>query len=134
MIKNLAFGSVDELNTDIGPQNLYARSKLAQILFIRALLRRKNQGVLGFDAGNNEAGPWLIATHPGGVSTDQPKQAEQAYGLLGQIGVAAIRPFLKDPMSQGCRPALFAATSMDVVTDQLQGVYVSVALIKSLKR
>lgn len=134
MIKNLAFGSVEELNTDIGPQNLYARSKLAQILFIRALLRRKNQGVLGFDAGNNEPGPWLIATHPGGVSTDQPKQAEQAYGLLGQIGVAAIRPFLKDPMSQGCRPALFAATSMDVVTDQLQGVYVSFALINSVRR
>ena len=112
------------MNTDIGASNLYARSKLAQILFIQALVRRKQQGQLGFDA-SAATGPWLIATHPGGVSTDQQNQAVEAYGVMGKIGVAAVRPFLKDPTDEGCRPALFAATSQDVAKEHLQGVYVS---------
>lgn len=124
-ISDLQFASVQELNKDIGPSNLYARTKLAQVLFIQALIRRKQRGELGFDR-NPDAGPWLLASHPGAVSTDQPEQAVDAYGILGKIGVTAIRPFMKDPESQGCRPALFAATSSQIVTDQLQGAYVSV--------
>ena len=48
-----------------------------------------------------------------------------AYGTKGKIGVMAVRPFLKDPTDEGCRPALFAATSEDVVKEGLQGQYVS---------
>ena len=66
----------------------------------------------------------MIATHPGGVSTDQQEQAVDAYGTKGKIGVKAVRPFLKDPIDEGCRSALFAATAEEVVTEGLQGVYI----------
>lgn len=48
----------------------------------------------------------------------------EAYGTKGKIGVAAVRPFLKDPVDKGCRPALFAATSEDVVREGIQGGYI----------
>ena len=114
----------DRLNTDIGPSNLYARTKLAQVLYITSLVERKSKGELGFDS-SSDSSPWLLAVHPGGVATDQPKQAEDAYGTLGKIGVAAVKPMMKDPVDEGCRPALFAATSEDVTKEKLQGAYVS---------
>lgn len=117
------FESVEEINTNIGPMKLYNRTKFAQVLFILALKERKEKGQLGFDP-DAERGPWLIATHPGGVVTDQQKQAEDAYGTLGKIGVAAVKPFMKDPVDEGCRPALFAATSEDIVKEKIQGAYV----------
>lgn len=117
------FESVEEMNTNIGPMKLYNRTKFAQVLFIHALKERKEKGQLGFDP-DAERGPWLIATHPGGVVTDQQKQAEDAYGTLGKIGVAAVKPFMKDPVDEGCRPALFAATSEDIVKEKIQGAYV----------
>jgi hypothetical protein len=39
---------------------------------------------------------------------------------MGKVGVAAVRPFMKDPVAEGCRPALFAAASPDIVKDQIQ--------------
>lgn len=123
-ISDVKFESVEELNQDIGPMMLYNRTKLAQVLYIRALAARKEKGQLGFDA-DMSAGPFLNVTHPGGVQTDQQKQAVDAYGTLGKIGVAAVKPFLKDPVDAGCRPALFAATSEDIVKDSVQGQYVS---------
>lgn len=117
------FASLEELNTDIGPMKLYNRTKLAQVLFVHSLVERKVAGKLGFPSGLH-TGPWINATHPGGVQTDQQKQAEDAYGTLGKIGVAVVKPLLKDPVDQGCRPALFAATSPDIVRDQVQGKYV----------
>lgn len=119
---DVSFTSVSELNQDIGPMKLYNRSKLAQVLFIKALARRQAHGELGFTPGQ---GPWMNATHPGGVQTDQQKQAEEAYGTLGKIGVAAVKPFMKDPVAEGCRPALFASTSHDIVTEKITGQYVS---------
>ena len=67
----------------------------------------------------------MNAVHPGGVSTDQPQQAIDAYGTKAKIGVKAVRPFMKDPVDEGCRSGLFAATSEDVVTEKIQGQYVS---------
>lgn len=122
--RDVKFASEAELNQDIGAMNLYHRTKLAQILFVKALVKRNEGGQLGLQA-NKESSPYFIATHPGGVNTDQPKQAEDAYGTLGKIGVTAVKPFMKDPVDEGCRPALFAATSEDVVKEKLQGVYVS---------
>lgn len=110
---SVSFASVEEINKDIGPTNLYGRTKLAQILFVQQLVKRVQVSP-----------PWVSATHPGAVSTDQPKQAEEAYGTLGKIGVAAVRPFMADPVKQGCRSALFAATSEDIVKDQIQGGYI----------
>ncbi|KAL9083809.1 MAG: hypothetical protein Q9165_008368 [Trypethelium subeluteriae] len=131
------FNSSSELTTDLGPMKLYGRTKLAQILFIQALVRRAAAGEMGFGsnrelgfgkdgpAGNVGAeGPWMNAVHPGGVKTDQQEQAVEAYGTKGKIGVKAVRPLMKDPVDEGCRPALFALTSEDVVKEHIQGQYV----------
>ena len=113
------------MNQDIGPAYLYNRTKLAQILFVRALVSRLSSGKLGASADKfAQQGPWINATHPGGVSTDQQKQAEEAYGTLGTIGVAAVRPLMKDPIDEGCRPALWSAVSEEVEKNKVQGSYV----------
>ncbi|KAG9941421.1 NAD(P)-binding protein, partial [Aureobasidium melanogenum] len=122
-ISDVKFESEQELNQDIGPMMLYNRTKLAQVLYIRALADRKEKAQLGFD-DDVGTGPFMNATHPGGVKTDQQKQAVDAYGTLGKIGVAAVKPFLKDPVDAGCRPALFAATSNDIVKEHIQGQYI----------
>lgn len=93
------------------------------MLFARELVKRIEAGQCGTVTADKRE-PWINATHPGGVSTDQQKQAEDAYGILGTIGVAAVRPFMKDPVKQGCRPALFATTSPDIVKDKIQGQYI----------
>lgn len=123
-LSNTHFASISEINTDIGPNSLYSRTKLAQILIVRAMVRRMQNNEPGFQSPK-ATGPWINAVHPGGVSTDQQEQAIEAYGTMAKAGVAAIRPFMKDPVDEGCRPALFAATSEDVVKDSIQGQYVS---------
>ncbi|KAL8903518.1 MAG: hypothetical protein Q9207_003876 [Kuettlingeria erythrocarpa] len=120
---SITFTSVEEINTDIGPTYLYNRTKLAQVLYVRAIARRMEENQPGFQSPK-ETGPWVIATHPGGVSTDQPKQAIDAYGTMGKVGVMAVKPFMKDPVDEGCRPALFAATSEDIVKEKIQGQYI----------
>ncbi|KAF1942840.1 NAD(P)-binding protein [Clathrospora elynae] len=120
---SMKFESIAEINQDIGPMKLYNRTKLAQILFLRQLYFRIKAGEFGQVTGS-EGLPWINATHPGGVLTDQQKQAEEAYGTLGKIGVAVVQPFMKDPVAQGCRPALFATASPDIGKDQIQNSYI----------
>ncbi|KAI0428287.1 NAD(P)-binding protein [Xylaria sp. FL1042] len=96
------FRDVEKMKGDIGPTKLYSRTKLAQVLLCRELRRRKMR-----------------------VSTDQPEQAVQAYGKLGRIGVKAVRPFMKEPVDEGCRSILFAAMSDDVVKQQINGEYIA---------
>ena len=67
---------------------------------------------------------FVNATHPGAVNTDQPEQAVEAYGVLGKIGVKVSRPFMKDPVRQGCRSALYAATSDEIVSEDINGEYI----------
>lgn len=117
----VALRDVAELNQNLGASALYNRSKLAQVLLTHALVRRKQQGALGMTPG---AAPWINSTHPGAVSTDQPKQAVEAYGLPGKVGVSLVRPFMKDPEDHGCRPMLFAATSDKIVEDKIDGKYI----------
>ncbi len=118
-----SFESVGEINTDIGASPLYARSKLGQILQMRYFHKLKSQpgNKLGLKAGQ---APWINATHPGGVVTDQQEQAIEAYGTMGKLGVKAVRPFMKDPMDEGCRPALYAATAMQVGSQPIDGEYI----------
>ncbi|EME38376.1 hypothetical protein DOTSEDRAFT_67153 [Dothistroma septosporum NZE10] len=116
-----AFASVAELNQDIGAMNLYNRSKLAQVLLVRALHRRKQQSRLGLIPSSS---PWINATHPGAVSTDQQEQAIEAYGTPGKLGVKAVRPFMKDPLDEGCRPILFAVTAREVGEEKIDGAYI----------
>ncbi|PPJ60752.1 hypothetical protein CBER1_02317 [Cercospora berteroae] len=117
------FANLAEINQDIGPMRLYNRTKLAQILLVRAIVRRKERGAgeLGLQPGS---APWINATHPGAVKTDQQDQAVEAYGTLGKIGVKAVRPFMKEPVDEGCRSALFAATSGDIVAEKIDGKYI----------
>lgn len=119
--EGVQFRDLAEMNRDIGPSKLYARSKLAQVLLVQALVRRKTAGKLGLKAGGP---PFVNATHPGAVNTDQPEQAVDAYGMVGKLGVKAVRPFMKEPVDEGCRPALFAAASEDVVRDAIDGKYI----------
>lgn len=120
---SIAFASIDEINQDLGATYLYNRTKLAQLIFARELVKRIKAGQFGL-VTSEEGLPWINATHPGGVKTDQQKQAVDAYGTLAKVGVKAIRPFMKDPVDEGCRPALFAATSDDVVKEKIQGEYI----------
>ncbi len=119
---DVKFESLEEINQDIGASYLYNRSKLAQVLFIRGLVRRMEQKQLGFQSTEQV---WANATHPGAVSTDQQKQAEDAYGVVGKVLTLATRPLMKDALEEGCRPALFALTSPDIVSEKIQGQYVS---------
>ena len=96
---DIKFASIEEMNQDIGAMQLYNRT-------------------------GNTGLPWINATHPGGVATDQQDQAIEAYGTLGKVGVAAVRPLMKDPVKQGCRPILFAATHPDIAKEQVQGGYI----------
>lgn len=120
---DMKFESIEEMNQDIGAMLLYNRTKLAQILFLRELYRRIKAGQFGPVSGTTGL-PWMNCTHPGGIKTDQQAQAVEAYGTLGKIGVAVARPFLKDPVDEGCRSALFAATSDDIVSEQIQNSYI----------
>ncbi|CAI6337259.1 unnamed protein product [Periconia digitata] len=120
---SVAFASVEEMNQDIGAMLLYNRTKLAQVLFVRELVKRIKAQQFG-SVTPEHGEPWINATHPGGVTTDQQEQAVEAYGTLGKVGVAAVRPLMKDPVAKGCRPALFAATSEDIVKEKLQGQYI----------
>lgn len=63
------FASVEEINTDIGATELYARSKLAQILITRELARRLGKGELGFAQSPSYRFVIVNATHPDGVKT-----------------------------------------------------------------
>lgn len=117
------FDSIEEMNKDIGATNLYSRTKLAQILFSSQLLKRIKAGQFG-TVTETEGLPWINSTHPGGIKTDQQFQAEEAYGTIGKIGVRAVRPLLGDPVDKGCRPALFATASPDIVTEKIQGAYI----------
>ncbi|PSN74026.1 NAD(P)-binding protein [Corynespora cassiicola Philippines] len=118
-----SFTSMEEINKDMGATYLYNRTKLAQILFAREFVKRIKADQFG-TVTKEKGQPWVNATHPGGVSTDQQEQAVEAYGTLGKIGVKAVRPFMKDPVDSGCRSALFAATSDDVVKEKIQGQYI----------
>ncbi|KIX94807.1 uncharacterized protein Z520_09497 [Fonsecaea multimorphosa CBS 102226] len=118
---NVQFENEAEINKDIGPTKLYNRTKLAQILTTRALQRRIDSGQLGFEAGQKV---YVNAVHPGAVATDQPLQAEEAYGKLGVVGHKLVRPFMADPVATGCRSALYAATSQEIEEKGISGQYI----------
>lgn len=118
---DVKFQDLAEMNQDIGPSKLYARTKLAQVLLVEAMSRRKAQGKLGLTPGQ---APWINATHPGGVNTGQPEQAIEAYGTKGKIGVRAVQPFMKDPIDDGCRSCLFATVSEAINQEKVDGSYI----------
>ena len=120
------FASVDEINTDVGATELYGRSKLSQVLVMRELARRVDDGQFGFSQAPNHRLVIVNATHPGGVKTPQQDQMPAAYGeKAGKVIAKMVRPIMTDPVKHGCRSGLFAATSPEIFEGEgVQGQYI----------
>jgi NAD(P)-dependent dehydrogenase (short-subunit alcohol dehydrogenase family) len=102
--KDTKFESVEELNTDVGAQALYGRTKLASILYAKYLdrhLHSKYPNILS------------NAVHPGIVETRQSTEhIHEAWPLLGYGMSVAAQPFKKNQF-EGCVSAMFAATKTE---------------------
>lgn len=114
---SVAFESLAEINDDsMGPNALYARSKLANLIFTRWLAAHV------LERGSRI---YALATHPGAVHTEQQEQLKEAYGeTVGGVMKAVTVPFMREP-AQGCLSTLWAATDPEVEEKDLQGVYVT---------
>ncbi|KAH7073447.1 hypothetical protein BKA63DRAFT_566639 [Paraphoma chrysanthemicola] len=102
--KETKFESIDELNTDYGPQPQYGRTKLASILYAKYL-----------DRHLHSSHPNILsnATHPGIVETRQSAvHIHEAYPLLGYGMSVGAAPFKKSQF-EGCVSTMFAATTTE---------------------
>ncbi|EXJ92887.1 hypothetical protein A1O3_01441 [Capronia epimyces CBS 606.96] len=100
--KDVRFESLDELNTDLGPNGQYGRSKLAVLLYARYL-----------DAHLHKEYPNILinATHPGIVQTKQSMQdIKEPYPTVGQAMPLAVKYIMKD-IWMGCVSTVYAATA-----------------------
>ena len=101
--KDVKFASLDELNTDLGPNGQYGRSKLAGILYARYLtahLHKSHPNIL------------INSTHPGFVGTKMSTEdIHEPYPKAGYAMSVGLGPFKKD-IWQGCVSTVFAATSV----------------------
>ncbi|GAA5947787.1 hypothetical protein JCM10213_002112 [Rhodosporidiobolus nylandii] len=95
------FREIDEFKQDVGPANLYARTKLAVILQAKAIQQRYL----------TSSKIKLFETHPGAVATGQTREYEEAYGeTIGKVIQTVVRPIMKSA-DDGALSALWAATS-----------------------
>lgn len=124
---NTHFASLEEINDPsatrgmMGEANgLYARTKLANILFTKGLVKRI------LKPNKEESRIYAVTTHPGAVHTGQQDQFKEAYGkVFGSVMKAAVVPFMRGP-DQGCLSTLWAAVADDVTVGQKwQGKYVT---------
>ncbi|OIW27894.1 retinol dehydrogenase 12 [Coniochaeta ligniaria NRRL 30616] len=94
------FASLEEINTDAGPNGQYGRSKLASILYTRYFARK-----------NGHPNVLMNATHPGFVSTKQSvEDVFEPYPRAGYIMSHVVDPIKKDQW-QGAVPTVYAATT-----------------------
>lgn len=116
---SIKFASPTEITEeaqDYSANALYARSKLAMLLFTKYGLVERVIRPTG-------ARIFALATHPGAVATGQQDQFKEAYGqAFGSIMKAVTVPFMRTP-EQGSLSTLWAATSEDVEKEGLQGYY-----------
>ncbi|KAM7208266.1 putative oxidoreductase bli-4, mitochondrial [Naviculisporaceae sp. PSN 640] len=99
------FSTLDEINSDVGPNGQYGRSKLAAILwaryFDREVTKKGHPRVL------------MNATHPGFVSTKQSrKDIHEPYPISG-YGVSTLVEPLKKNQFEGAVPSVYAVTMTD---------------------
>lgn len=97
------FASLEELNTDLGPNGQYGRSKLAVMLYARYLAKHLTS-----------SHPNILANsvHPGFVDTKMSqKDIHEPYPLAGYAMSVGMKPFKKDQF-EGCVSAIFAATKI----------------------
>jgi NAD(P)-dependent dehydrogenase (short-subunit alcohol dehydrogenase family) len=95
------FASIDELNTDLGPQQQYGRSKLAPLLYAKYLARHLTTQHPNILAN---------AIHPGIVETRQSTQhIHEAFPLGGYAMSVGLAPFKKTQF-EGAVSTMYAAT------------------------
>ncbi|BGP34578.1 hypothetical protein JCM10296v2_006400 [Rhodotorula toruloides] len=96
------FATEEEFKKDVGPNNLYSRTKLGNILTVKALVDKYLQPPSKILA---------YAVHPGGVATGQNDQIKPAYGeTIGKVVETLVRPILRAP-DDGALSTLWAATA-----------------------
>lgn len=99
--KDTKFASIGELNQDLGPNGLYGRSKLANLLYMRYL-----------DRHLHTAHPNILcnATHPGFVETKMSvEDIHEPYPILGSVMSVGMKPLKKDQW-EGAAPMLYVST------------------------
>ncbi|KAH9948529.1 hypothetical protein B0H21DRAFT_689847 [Amylocystis lapponica] len=106
---SVAFASREEVASNgegLGAMGLYARSKLANLLFVKyGLAPRTGPRVLA------------LATDPGAVHTGQQDQFKEAYGdSVGEVLKRVVVPFMRAP-AEGAASMVWAATSEEVECD-----------------
>lgn len=95
------FASLEELNQDLGPNALYARAKLAILLYSRYLAR---------NLADSDPDIFVNATHPGIVETKMSvEDIHEPYPVMGYANSVLLNPLKKD-IFQGCVSSMFAAT------------------------
>ena len=96
------FESIDELNTDLGANPQYGRSKLAAILYSRYLAKHLS---------SSHPNILVNATHPGFVETAMStRDIHEPFPVAGYAMSVAMSPFKKDQW-EGAISALYAATA-----------------------
>jgi NAD(P)-dependent dehydrogenase (short-subunit alcohol dehydrogenase family) len=89
----------DLMNARVGPLRAYARSKLANLLFVRALARRLRGSAVTVNAA-----------HPGFVRSQLFRDFR---GPLRLLFATALRPFMRS-LGQGARTSIYLADSPEV--------------------
>jgi len=89
----------DLMNARVGPWRAYARSKLANLLFMRALAARLKGSAVTVNA-----------LHPGFVRSQLFRGLR---GPLRHLMATALSPFMRSPR-QGARTSIYLATSLEV--------------------
>nr|VWO99411.1 G protein beta subunit Gib2 [Ganoderma boninense] len=124
--RSVQFISNAELSYESGsaqsPLALYARAKLATVLFVRALARHLGHDVLA------------VAVDPGAVHPNQSNQLLKAYGPLWGSALRALTGPFERSVSGASLTALWAATGLRVehgedVWERWQGAYVSAVCV-----
>ncbi|KAK4670025.1 uncharacterized protein QC763_208120 [Podospora pseudopauciseta] len=115
--KNVHFASLEEINDEkLGPTELYARTKLAMILFAK-------YGLAGKVIKENGDGIIAVSVHPGAVNTAMQQQWKDAYpGITGKLLTWAMLSFGRD-VEQGSYSALWALTSPKIEEENMNGWY-----------
>jgi len=99
------FASLEELNTDLGPNGQYGRAKLAQMLYAKFLNKHLTEG--------QEPKILVNTVHPGFVDTKMSQEdIHEPYPMGGYAMSVGMKPFKKDQW-QGCVSAMFAATKTE---------------------
>jgi NAD(P)-dependent dehydrogenase (short-subunit alcohol dehydrogenase family) len=95
-----SFAPLEELNTDLGPNGQYGRSKLAQTLYTKYLSKHLTARCPTIPANS---------VHPGFVDTKMStKDIHEPYPVAGYAMSVGMQPFKKDQW-MGCVSAVFAA-------------------------